>query len=123
MKIGDRAFVHGYVDEIRNDTVIIKNKGGYFGTDPSEVFVDSLQYNPPKLWTPVSERLPEEYGEYMVAWIPKDWSGNRREAFYEIVEYEDGEWIGGIPQAEPLGGYEVLAWMELPPAYMIGGEG
>ena len=31
MKIGDMVFVHGYVDEIRKDTVIIRNKGGYFG--------------------------------------------------------------------------------------------
>lgn len=38
MKIGDRVFVHGYVDEIRKDVVIIRNKGGYFGTDKSELF-------------------------------------------------------------------------------------
>jgi len=37
MKIGDRVFVHGYVDEIRRDTVIIRNEGGYFGTVPSEI--------------------------------------------------------------------------------------
>ena len=37
MKIGDRVFVVGYVDEIRKDTVIIRNSGGYFGTAPSEV--------------------------------------------------------------------------------------
>ena len=37
MKIGDRVFVRGYVDEIRKDTVIIRNDGGYFGTIPSEV--------------------------------------------------------------------------------------
>lgn len=37
MKIGDRVFVHGYVDEIRKDTVIICNNGGYFGTIPSEI--------------------------------------------------------------------------------------
>ena len=37
MKIGDRCFVHGYIDEIRKDTVIIRNNGGYFGTIPSEV--------------------------------------------------------------------------------------
>ena len=37
MKIGDTVFVHGYVDEIRNDTVIIRNNGGYFGTVPSEI--------------------------------------------------------------------------------------
>ena len=37
MKIGDRVYVHGYVDEIRNDVVIIRNKGGYFGTAKSEI--------------------------------------------------------------------------------------
>ena len=37
MKIGDRVFIHGYVDEIRKDTIIIRNKGGYFGTVRSEV--------------------------------------------------------------------------------------
>jgi len=42
MKIGDRCFVHGYIDEIRKDTVIVRNKGGYFGTDPSEVLVGEL---------------------------------------------------------------------------------
>lgn len=45
MKIGDEVYVHGYVDEIRkhNDkfiTVIISNKGGYFGTDISELVID-----------------------------------------------------------------------------------
>ena len=37
MKIGDEVFVHGFVDEIRVDQVIIKNRGGYFGTLPDEV--------------------------------------------------------------------------------------
>lgn len=37
MKIGDRVLVRGVVDEIRKDVVIIKNSGGYFGTDPREV--------------------------------------------------------------------------------------
>ena len=38
MKIGDEVYVHGYVDEIRIDTIIIQNQGGYFGTTPIEVF-------------------------------------------------------------------------------------
>ena len=38
MKIGDEVYVHGYVDEIRKDVIIIRNDGGYFGTVPSEVF-------------------------------------------------------------------------------------
>jgi len=37
MKIGDRIYVHGYVDEIRTDTIIIRNDGGYFGTVKSEI--------------------------------------------------------------------------------------
>lgn len=42
MKIGDEVFVHGYIDEIRKDTVIIRNNGGYFGTIPSEVITGEL---------------------------------------------------------------------------------
>lgn len=42
MKIGDRVFVRGYIDEIRKDTVIIRNAGGYFGTIPSEVITGAL---------------------------------------------------------------------------------
>lgn len=42
MRIGDRVFVHGYIDEIRKDTVIIRNNGGYFGTIPSEVITGEL---------------------------------------------------------------------------------
>ncbi|MBR2844664.1 MAG: hypothetical protein IKF00_05575 [Solobacterium sp.] len=37
MKIGDRVYVHGFVDEIRKDCVIIHNDGGYFGTVKSEI--------------------------------------------------------------------------------------
>ena len=37
MRIGDEVFVHGYIDEIRKDTVIIRNDGGYFGTVPDEI--------------------------------------------------------------------------------------
>lgn len=36
-KIGDRIFVRGYIDEIRKDTVIVRNDGGYFGTTWNEV--------------------------------------------------------------------------------------
>lgn len=46
MKIGDRVFIHGYVDEIRKETVIIRNKGGYFGTDKSEVIVSAKDMEP-----------------------------------------------------------------------------
>lgn len=57
MKIGDMVFVHGYVDEIRKDTVIIRNQGGYFGTVPSEILTgdfinccDCKHYDATKKW-------------------------------------------------------------------------
>lgn len=31
VKIGDRVYVHGHVDEIRKDIVIIRNDGGISG--------------------------------------------------------------------------------------------
>ena len=37
MKIGDEVFIHGYIDEIRKDTIIIRNEGGYFGTVEEEI--------------------------------------------------------------------------------------
>ena len=48
MKIGDRVFVRGYIDEIRKDTVIVRNDGGYFGTIPSEVITGELPSAQPK---------------------------------------------------------------------------
>jgi len=37
VKIGQEVLIHGYVDEIRKDTIIIRNEGGYFGTVKSEI--------------------------------------------------------------------------------------
>ena len=48
MKIGDEVFVHGYVDEIRPDTVIIRNDGGYFGTVPGEILNDRVKKAEPE---------------------------------------------------------------------------
>ena len=45
MKIGDEVYVRGTVDEIRGTTVIVKNKGGYFGTKKSEIVLEPQEYN------------------------------------------------------------------------------
>lgn len=39
MKIGDEVYVHGYVDEIRKDCIIIRNEYGYFGTSEDEIYI------------------------------------------------------------------------------------
>lgn len=45
MRIGDEVYVHGYVDEIRNDVVIIRNDGGYFGTVEDEVICFKAKFH------------------------------------------------------------------------------
>ena len=45
LKIGDEVYIHEFVDEIRTDTVIIRNDGGYFGTAPEEVVVIDKEAN------------------------------------------------------------------------------
>ena len=45
MKIGESVYVHGYVDEIRKDTIIIRNDGGYFGTVEREIEVKDRLIN------------------------------------------------------------------------------
>lgn len=82
-------------------------------------------------WIPCSERLPKEYGDYLVAWKPLHMStediikkvGRAVPHFYEIVEYnpdDEALWIGSIEQAK--GEYEIIAWQPLPQPYQPKGE-
>lgn len=43
MRIGDEVYVHGYIDEICKDSVIIRNDGGYFGTVKEEIVSGELR--------------------------------------------------------------------------------
>ena len=77
-------------------------------------------------WIPCSERLPEEYGEYLVAY-----KSDGKQIFMDIIEYETsfefdheknrfkGNWLfaDDCRSVNP----EVLAWMPLPERYQ-GGE-
>ena len=82
-----------------------KRNAIWFGLDVTDTDVGNK-------WIPCSERLPEEYGEYLV-W----WTDITRSQYYEIVEYEPSNgWIGDIPQAVE-GKYSVIAWQPLPEPY------
>ena len=83
------------------------------------------------VWIPCSERLPKEYGDYLVAWKPLSMSaddiikkvGRAVPHFYEIVEYDPDDealWISSIEQAQ--GEYEIIAWQPLPQPYQPKGE-
>ena len=54
MKIGDTVYIRGTIDEIRKDVVIIRNKGGYFGTVPEEIQEGWIDTE--KLWSTTRER-------------------------------------------------------------------
>ena len=59
MKIGDKVYIRGTIDEIRKDVVIIKNKGGYFGTVKEEIETDIGNYSD-KLWKLSRNRALDE---------------------------------------------------------------
>lgn len=48
MKIGDEVYVHGYVDEIREDCIIIRNEYGYFGTSEDEIYIKADHKDEPQ---------------------------------------------------------------------------
>ena len=67
MKIGDEVFVHGYVDEIRDGHVIIRNDGGYFGTVRSEIRPNDEDVGKPcwKIYVIAERRrFPKTYYDY-----------------------------------------------------------
>ena len=100
-----------------------------FGDAIEIVKQEAEQYN--NGWIPCSDRLPDEYGDYLVAWKPLHMSaediirkvGRAIPHYYEIVEYDPDDeelWIGSIEQAQ--GEYEIIAWQPLPSPYQPKGE-
>ena len=114
MKIGDRCFVHGYIDEIRKDTVIVRNSGGYFGTNPGEVITvyDTAHPN----WIPVSAKFPPEDEDVLLQFPSNQGVGY----------YEDGDWMintgDGIYSIVGSNEEKPIAWMPLPSPYREGGQ-
>jgi hypothetical protein len=71
---------------------------------------------------PVTEKLPGEYGTYMVAWRPagdspesvKIKTASQDTHFYEMLEYDPGEDNGWIETIKQCDNYAILAWKPLP---------
>ena len=76
-------------------------------------------------WIPVNERLPEEYGEYLITWknskYPKPYIGICECEITDVYDHEHNrfevEWLfdGYITTAYPDS--YVIAWMPLPEPY------
>jgi len=82
------------------------------------------------MWIPVSERLPEEYGEYLITWknpkYPKTYIGICECEITDVYDHEHNrfevEWLfdGYITTAYPDS--YVVAWQPLPEPYQKGGK-
>ena len=93
------------------------NKATQLAFDDAKNIVQKVAEEYNNGWISCSERLPEEYGDYLV-W----WTDITRGQYYEIVEYEPNNgWIGDIPQSFE-GKYSVIAWRPLPEPYQPKGE-
>lgn len=81
--------------------------GSFKGLEKRLKSLPSAQPEPQ--WTPCSERMPEENGEYLVC--VSDWNKN---IYIEVYEYcvSHNEWNDG-----DLCGLRVMAWMPLPEPY------
>lgn len=139
MLTGDKFQIfHKYVEDVMGrpimtheigllaDTIKEKTKADFIALCEDE----SSSENPNK-WIPVSERLPEKYDEYIVAWM-SDQFINNGVCRIGICEYEPsneydfiaerfkGEWLTvGIDPTYQFGDIEVYAWMELPEKYVM----
>ena len=112
MKIGERCFVHGYIDEIRKDTVIVRNNGGYFGTDPGEVITvyDTAHPN----WISVKDKMPYESKDVLLQFAN----------CMGVGFFENGRWAVNTGDGifSEIGELEQkpIAWMPLPERYREG---
>ena len=77
--------------------------------------IEALQADRLTEWIPVSERLPEENGKYIVS---------LEDSVYPEASFFNGKWFmrsfNGI--AQEFGEYEVIAWMLMPEPYRGDGE-
>jgi len=67
-------------------------------------------------WIPVSERLPEEDGQYLITVKYKHVNDNYEDVYAEHGEWFDGRWdmfcFGHCGEVE-----DIIAWMPLPESY------
>ena len=92
------------------------------GMTADVVIIDEAVCRPRGEWIPVSERLPEEYGEYLVT-VREKYSWDEEWDYKNDLAYYKGSYIGvwdtSIDWKEGQE-VEITAWMPLPDAYKGG---
>lgn len=93
-----------YHDAFEMDSDMQKWDGGcWIRYKMFENAIDDAPTVEPQRWIPVTERLPEENGDYLVT--GRQGAVNKR-------KYDDGHWYGN---------WAVVAWMPLPKPFREGG--
>lgn len=79
----------------------------------------SVEERPKGKWIPVTERLPEEDGQYLITVKYKHVDDRYEDIYAEHGEWSDGRWdmfcFGHCGEVE-----EIIAWMPLPEPYKRG---
>ena len=86
MKIGDEIYVHGFVDEIRKDTVIVRNEGGYFGTIPKEIKEVKPSF---PVREPIEKQISDCIWRYLAdsSWDIQDWCSDNGFNIHDLNEF------------------------------------
>ena len=102
------------------------------GISPEHVMelIGALSSSEKPNWIPVSERLPKEYGEYMITWTTSYSMVGGKYGLLGIAEYEisgeydhennrfKGEWLLD-DYIKEYPDVKVIAWMPLPEPYKV----
>jgi len=97
------------------DTVIIRNNGGYFGTVPSEVMTGELPFAQSENdWIPCTKKAHPDTPFRVQVQLDNGW--------IITAYYQDGEWLSVPDCGEPLLDKWIEAWRELPEPYRKDGE-
>ena len=111
----------GMGKETIEQIVNILNKNGLYPLFEHECKArqqDALKKS--KKWIPCSERLPKEFGTYVVTIKMKYDHEKEYEWNVDVAYYEDGDWTTFNDWDEGQDEFDIIAWMPLPDPYKAG---
>jgi len=103
------------------DVIKLLDRGWKSGVYPAASNIHALpSVQPERQWIPCSERLPEQYGNYLVSYRTDDFESDIGTFNPDRINSDTGEWsacdANGFYWVASKG-LEVIAWMPLPEPY------